>query len=108
MCQGLREEVDAAGSESGCSGRSLVAGLGPTLPLWSLKLASAYSSTSTAAATRLVLSGLQRDTGADGYTYKCHSADLNAVHRCFPPTHSHAPILQQLYSAPAFHLYRKA
>lgn len=64
LSQGLTVEVAAAGCESGCAGRSLAAGLGPTIPLWSLKLASAYSNTSTAAATRLVLSALQRDTGA--------------------------------------------
>lgn len=93
MSQGLGEEVDAAGCEYGCSARSLAAGLGPTLPLWSLKLASAYNNTSTAAATRLVLSGLQQDTGADGCLYNYHPAGLRAVHHCYPPTNELSPHL---------------
>ena len=48
--------------------RGLAAGLAPTVPLWSVKLASAYSRSSTATATRLVLAEMQQETGAALFT----------------------------------------
>ena len=70
--QGLAAEAAALDEDpdEGCerpeagTARGLAAGLAPTVPLWTVKLASAYSRSSTAAATRIVLADMQQESGA--------------------------------------------